>query len=447
MRLEHRWVIVILLCTLTGVAQQPATDKNSDVPTDKPAATGTVTGRVFLNDTKGPARKATVSLQSVTALLADAPPDHGQGQADGEVSIAMETNFDGSFSFSHVAAGSYYVIASYPGYISPYLALSLAEGRSVYGDWQPLGQSQKAAKELVLKTMPRIEVQASQPVSVDVSLERGAAVSGNVSYDDGSAAAGLEVNLLARLLQNGKETWAQLKPAPNFRFEVKTDDRGNYRITGLPSRKYIVQVTLDLMRTITYTSAHSTSTSSRGGSNALTIYSGSTPRLKDAASFTTLAEECTGEDIRIPLSKLHTITGNIVSAHDGHVINAGQIYLYRTDDHSFAGAVNLSEDSPEFTFNFIYEGEYLLTSPMSADVDYDLMPQQPGSSPSPPQYDSHPRHLYGSASKPLHVDGDMDGVTIAVPEPTAKEAQVFKDALQREEQQNQSPTPSSATPQ
>jgi hypothetical protein len=152
-------VIVVLLCTLTSRGQLSATDKASDA-TNKLEATGTVTGHVYLNDTKGPARKATVSLQPVTALLADVPPDHGQRQADGEVSIGMETNFDGSFSFSRVAAGCYYVIASYPGYISPYLALSLAEGRSVYGDWQPLGSSQKAAKELVLKSMPRIDVEA-----------------------------------------------------------------------------------------------------------------------------------------------------------------------------------------------------------------------------------------------------------------------------------------------
>jgi hypothetical protein len=78
---------------------------------------------------------------------------------------------------------------------------------------------------------------------------------------------------------------------------------------------------------------------------------------------------------------------------------------------------------------------------MSGDVDYQLLQQQPGSSPSPPQYDSHPRHLYGSASKPLHVDGDMDGVTIAVPEPSAEEAQTFKNALQQQEQQNQPPGP------
>ncbi|MGA7313841.1 MAG: carboxypeptidase-like regulatory domain-containing protein [Silvibacterium sp.] len=438
MRFEHRWAVVVLLCTLTGVAQQPATDKNSDAAAEKPAY-GTVSGRVFLDDTKGPARKATVYLQPVAALMADKPPDHNHGAAEGDATVGVQTRFEGGFSFSHVAAGSYYVIASYPGYLSPYVPLSLAEGRCQYGAWQPLGPSQQAAKELVLKSIPRITVQSNQSVTIDVPLERGAAISGNISYDDGSPAADLDVDVLARVNRDGKETWDVFKLSKHSLFsQIKTDDRGNYRISGLPARKYVVRVTLNLMRIITYSSG-GTSTYGSGG-NQLMIYSGSTLRLKDAASFAVYpGEERTGEDLWIPLSKLHTITGNIVSAYDGHVINSGQVDLYNTDDKSFAGSANLSQDDPGFTFNFIYEGEYMLMSPMSADVDYQLLPQQPGSSSSPPQYDGHALHLYGSASKPLHVDGDMDGVTIAVPEPTAEESRVFKDALRQ--QQNQSPAP------
>jgi hypothetical protein len=114
--------------------------------------------------------------------------------------------------------------------------------------------------------------------------------------------------------------------------------------------------------------------------------------------------------------------------------------LFRSDDSSYAGSANLSEDDPGFTFNFIYEGEYSLSSTMSADFDYQLRPQQAGS-PSPPQYDEHPRQLYGAAGKHLHVDGDMLGVTLAVPGATQEESKVFRDALQQQEQQNQAPSP------
>jgi hypothetical protein len=55
---------------------------------------------------------------------------------------------------------------------------------------------------------------------------------------------------------------------------------------------------------------------------------------------------------------------------------------------------------------------------------------------APPQYTSHPPRLYGSASMSLHVDGDMEGVTIAVPEPSPKEAPAYKDALHQQERRN-----------
>jgi hypothetical protein len=336
-----------------------------------------------------------------------------------------------------VADGTYYVIASSPGYVSPYAALSIAEARSPYGESQPLGPAQQAAKQAVLKAIPRITV-SNLPVSTDVTLERGAAVSGNITYDDGSPAAGLQVTVLSRMRQEGKETWAPFKSLPGSEFRpIYTDDRGIYRISGLPAGKYLVQVNLDLTLQITYMSHSSTSTSSSGGHyDILTIYSGSTPRLKDAAGFSLdLGEERPGEDLRIPISKLHTIHGNIVSAHDGHVVNGGQVTLRYADDKSLAAAANSSAEDPGFTLNFVYEGDYTLASPMSADVDYELLPDPHGAV-APPQYTSHPRHLYGSASMSLHVDGDMDGVTLAVPEPTAKEAQTYKNLLQQQEQRN-----------
>jgi hypothetical protein len=448
MRLAHRWVIVLFLCAGNGFAQQSATSKASDVANEKQATTGTVTGHVYLDDTRKPAHKAMVSLQPVAALQADAPNDHGRGQADSGVTISVETNFDGSFFFSHIAAGTYYVIALSPGYVSPYLALSLAEARSAYGSSQPLGPSQEAAKEAVLKSIPQVNVGSDQPVTVDVTLQHGGAISGNISYDDGSPAAGLEVEALSRVMRDGKETWDTFfQRAPNQPImQIQTNDRGDYRISGLPAGKYMLRATISASQTITYTSSHGSSGSGTSHGNDLTIYAGSTPHLQHAAAFSIeLGEERTGEDIQIPVSKFHTITGYIVSALDGHVINSGQVYLNPNDGKSVSAYADSTVDDPKFTLNFVYDGEYTLTSPMAADVEYELLPQPPGSGVSVPQYNSHMRHLYGAASMPLHVNGNMDGVTIAVPEPTAKQAQAFKDAIEQEEQRNQSP-PASVTP-
>lgn len=277
MRIVYRCVILIFAYSLTTVAQQPPTGKTPDPQNDR-SVTTTVTGHVYLNDSKTPARKATVYLQPAASLLADVPPNRGNSKDNGSVTMEIETLFDGSYSFTHVPSGSYYVLASCPGYISPYRMISLAEARSPYGDWEPLGAAQKTAKEIVLRSLPRVDVQSGLPASIDVFLERGAAISGNVSYDDGSPAAGLEVNVLARMLQEGKEAWAQFEMSPNLALDrVVTDDRGNYRISGLPARKYVVEISLTLGRTITYISSSGSGTaSSNNHSDLLSIYSGST---------------------------------------------------------------------------------------------------------------------------------------------------------------------------
>jgi hypothetical protein len=188
---------------------------------------------------------------------------------------------------------------------------------------------------------------------------------------------------------------------------------------------------------ITYISHGSTSTASYGGhSDTLAIYSGSTPRLKDAAGFSVdLGEERAGEDLRIPIGKLHTIRGNIVSAHDGHVINAGRGRLSYTDDQSpVLPRRKSSEEDPGFTLNFVYEGDYILTSPISFDVDYELLPGPAFISPR-----NTPATSGTSTARPpcpCTLTATWMGSLLPFPNPAAKEAQSYKNALQQQEQRN-----------
>jgi hypothetical protein len=439
---KSRFILAVLFCSTICVAAQLNDRKASD-GSDTALSSATVAGRVFLDDTKAPCRKATVYLQPTASLDADPPPDRSRSQDKGLVTATVETRFDGSYSFAHVPAGSYYVMATCAGYISPFVALSRAEGRSPFREPEPLDPEQRAAKDRILKSLTRIEVQSNLPVSADIVLERGGAISGNVTYDDGGPAAGLEVVPLARSVRDGKETWERFDLQPNpFVPRVVTDDRGNFRISGLPSGKYAVEVDLEFSDSKRFISTSGSSGSSSNGHAAkLAIYSGHTPRLKDAAGFTVRTpEEHGGEDIVIPISKLHTIRGNIVSAHDGHVVNSGQVILFNADDHTYAGSDHVTEENTGFTLSFIFEGDYVLNVPMSADVDYLPVARASGAV-GPPQFDAHVLHFYGNSSAPLHVDGDIDGAIINVQEPTAKEAQFYKDAMRQEEQKKQAAEP------
>lgn len=441
MRSDHRWLFAIFFSALVAVAQQNLPAKPPDA-SDKPA---TVTGHVYLSDTKGPARKATVYLHSVTALEADTPPRRGgaSSSGDGEVeSIGVQTRLDGSFSFDDIKPGNYYVIGIYPGYISPYLSIALAKGRSPYGEWLPLNPEQQAATKAVLDTIPRITVQSDRAATIDVTLERGASISGNIAYDDGNPAAGLQVTLLSQMRRDGKLTWSEMRPATHDApsVQIKTDDRGDYRFSGLPAGKYIVRMELTQMkfveRTTTNGGRSSAASNDDAGWNPITIYSGSTPSLDKAQPFNlSLGDDHTGEDFRIPISRYHTVTGTIVSASDGHVIHRGEVQIFSTDDNSVVGSARFSDDNPEFSFHFVRDGDYQLSTRLALDIDPSALSSSGDVTAA--VYDTSALHLYGNASMPLHVTGDMNGVILTLPEATPKEVQAFRDAIHQQEPQNQ----------
>src|SRR5579885_2667060 len=110
-------VFCCLSCTAAVIAQQKRVDAS--------AATGTVSGHVYCTDTNAPARMATVVLQPAGAIDAITPGEDKRIDSRGE---AVQTLMDGSFNIQHVEPGTYYVIASLAGYVSPLAPLYLETG-------------------------------------------------------------------------------------------------------------------------------------------------------------------------------------------------------------------------------------------------------------------------------------------------------------------------------
>lgn len=235
------------------------------------SGSSTVTGHVFCGDTNGPARIATVALQPAAAV--DALRSEKPKQIESQ-SQAVQTLLDGSFILRNVSPGTYYVIASAPGYISPLNVLLQAE-KDAPGD--------EATKAKLAALVPRVTVQANLPASVNVTLERGGAVSGTILYDDGSPASGLRVSLLVRR----NEKWVEA-PSVSMRQSVTsttTDDRGSYRISGLPDQQYMTKVNLELSSWVYKSYAGGGTAASSDNIYSLSIYSGNKMREKDAKPF------------------------------------------------------------------------------------------------------------------------------------------------------------------
>lgn len=321
---------------------------------------------------------------------------------------AVQTTLDGSFTMPKVDPGAYYVIAYKPGYLSP-----LATFPS-----DVLSHPSEEDRKRIAATVPKIAVEAGLPASIDLRLERGAAINGTILFDDGSPAADLVVRALVRHKQGQKETWTALPPTPFMMSgEVHTDDLGRYRLVGLAPREYIVQVDLELQNR-----DFGITIGAIGGSrmdrsiSRISFYFGDTARKRDATPFKLVAgDERSGEDITIPLSKLHALSGELLSAHDGHVLNKGNVSLRDPDDESEVESSKIERADSKFHLLFVPEGSYTLHVSDAADATYEDIPYPAGTMP-PTHEEIHIIRSYGVTDQPLTVHDDIPNLTLSIPD-------------------------------
>lgn len=370
--------------------------------TQKPRALGSVSGFVFCSDTNSPARLASVVLRPVPSTKAN---KSGTGDTEGVEVRAVQTSIDGGFSIPQVAPGRYYVLATMEGYISPLAILGISDSDLLSPD--------EATKASLLTHVPTVVVEAGLAASVNVSLERGAAVSGTVLFDDGSPAPGLWVGLLAR--KKGKWAPVETGTAGGMVQTVKTDDRGRYRISGIPAEEEsLVKVQLMFSSSRNYLSKNGSSFNDLGN-YTLAVYSGDAIRPGAAKPFALkIGEERPGEDVVLPLSKLHRVQGVVTMQRDGHVVNQATLSLVFADDKSPAGQTRIANGETSFSFPFVSEGDYILRVTGAADVRFEEVANGPGTIP-PAHTESHTLRSYGPTETPVHVDGNLLDLNIAVP--------------------------------
>ena len=189
--------LAVSVAALTGVAlatlraQTPARDRAVPSPAD-----GAVRGRVLAADTHEPIRKARVELIAATGDRRD----------------PVYSDNDGRYAFTAVPAGRYSVSAWKSGY-----ALTTFGARTL---WEPAA--------------PIALGQAQSIDGLDVLLVKGAAISGRVVDDLGEPLPDMQVSVGRVVPGDGRLVFQMVGLATN------TDDRGEYRIGGLPPGTFVV---------------------------------------------------------------------------------------------------------------------------------------------------------------------------------------------------------------
>ena len=151
-------------------------------------ATGSVSGHVLCADTRTPCRFAAVTLQRVESITATSKDNAQQKKTPAHNSgYTAVTGFDGSYQINGVVPGDYYALATLSGYLDPYdQALSNQPANT------PL------TSDALDKVLTRVTVGLNRLSTADITLQRGAALSGNVHFDDGSPAIGVSIALFVK---------------------------------------------------------------------------------------------------------------------------------------------------------------------------------------------------------------------------------------------------------
>ncbi|MBO0862825.1 MAG: carboxypeptidase regulatory-like domain-containing protein, partial [Chloracidobacterium sp.] len=286
---------------------------------DTKTGTATVSGRVTL---KGePARAVMVVLQTQNQNASNAP--------------RARTDESGRFNFTGVHAGTYSVSAAAPGYVSP--------------DDTNFGMR---GKTLNLADGEKVE-------NIDLEIKRGGVIAGKITDSQGRPVIEERINLSKFDANNQPRSYFNY--AANYD-NFQTDDRGLYRIYGLPEGRYLV----------------SAGYAARPGSVAITSRREFYPRVyypdatsESEAKVIKVSEGSVAEDIDITVpdpKSTYDVYGRVVDADSGQPVAGVEVALggVTTDGRyagGYAGGGVRSAPNGEFRIFGALPGKYALIVP------------------------------------------------------------------------------------
>ncbi|WP_263417876.1 peptidase associated/transthyretin-like domain-containing protein [Terriglobus albidus] len=386
--------VFLLLAIGVSLPAQQAPQVQS--PQTQPPPSGSVSGHILCADTHAPARLARVSL----ARLRDAGSSVRQSGAM-FFGGGQTTDLDGFFVLPHVAPGTYAVRVDLPGYLDPMSSV----------DPQDLTSSDPQIQDRLRSSLSTVTVNGSETANIDVSLERGAAISGKVLFDDGSPAAGVMMQIVDASVLNLPGTVNKGPRRMMTGRGYNTDDHGAFRVLSLPPGEYVVATSISLQRLAVGSSGAGIAQSI---SNAQAVYAPGTFR-KTGADIIKVSgtDEKSGITITIPTRGMHFVTGTVIQQANGMPVTGGYVQMVDVDDPTFMLNGQIAPDG-SFRIDFVFAGNYRVRV-MNA---YEMPSMSPQNGTGPVGIGPGPRinHYYGTTEQPLTISsGDVTGITLQVP--------------------------------
>lgn len=285
-----------LICATAQLQQLPQT-RTVPASAKIESKTGDISGKV-VSEIGQPLANATVWVRPATP--------------EGLPATSTTTNRDGIFKFSGLERDSYTVNASMPAYLPK-------------------------------SPEPNPAVQTTGDL-VTLVLMKGGVVTGTVTNSKGEPVEAIAVRVEMVIDEAGRKT-------PSISYEGVTDDRGIYRVYGLPSGTYIV-------------AADGTNNYSPTGINAFSIdmptYAPSSSRDEADEIRVRVGEETSNVDIRYRGERGSTISGFVRGIRTGEL--GFSVALTSLAERGPRWNTPFQDPNGEFALEGIPDGEYLLVA-------------------------------------------------------------------------------------
>ncbi len=377
-----------------GAAQEPGGRKGPERPS------ATVCGRVVYEGTDKPVRRARLMLVSYDQT---------------GVERGTLTDARGEFRMADVPAGAYFAVLDVPGVVSPvaYMPLESARGG-------PL------AYDAVREQFGEVVVEGKGEVEVTVRARRGGAITGRVTYADGEPAVNVDVHVMRRERRGLSKVLTGINIGALA--SLRTDDRGVYRIAGLPEGEYVVAAS-ERAAHVDDTGVREDEMLARGAVESfmspqlLTTFYPSATIAKEAATVKVDAgEEREGVDITVAERALRTVAGVVRGRHDKQPLAGARVaILARGESERTPGFPPFAEAARNSAATDA-EGRWTLRE--IPDGDYTLVVTPPDKTERPvPMGD--PAFAAAAAVRPktlaplrhdLSVSSDVDGLVVELGE-------------------------------
>jgi hypothetical protein len=293
-------LIIPLISILIGTAQ----------PLQQQKGTSSIKGRITIENK--PAMGVAVLLQREENRSPNIPLDKAT------------TNAEGYYMFTGVSAGKYTIVPNTPTFV-------MQGSKSLW----------RSNTDIIVGNNEAIE-------GMNFSLERGGVITGRVTDTNGQPIIEASINI-QRVADNGRGSSSRGG-------YCRTDDRGIYRIYGLPAGKYLV------------------STESRGYGSAgkrypVTFHPDATEEVRAAVIDLTAGGEVSNADITVgSIGSTFKASGRVIYEDSGKPIPNIFIKVHRLEgkgQSSYSSPFNRSDQDGNFTINGLNEGRYAITAFMS----------------------------------------------------------------------------------